>query len=112
MNHILFIHSSVSGHLIYFHVLATVNSVASYTEGVFLNYRFLQMCAQEWDCWIIWQLYFQFFKKHPYCFPQWCTNLHSYRQGGSLFSILSPVFVICKLFDDAYPYQFEVVPHL
>ena len=35
MKHIFFIHSSVSGHLDCFHVLATVNSVASYTEVSF-----------------------------------------------------------------------------
>ena len=38
---------------------------------VFLNYSFLWMYAQEWDCWIIWQLYFQFFKETPYCSLQW-----------------------------------------
>ena len=27
--------------------------------------------CQEWDCWIIWQLNFCFFKESPYCFPQW-----------------------------------------
>ena len=34
------------------------------------NYGFLQIFGQEWDCWIIWQLYFQFLNKPPYCFPQ------------------------------------------
>ena len=27
--------------------------------------------AQEWDCSVIWQLYFQFFKKPPHCSQQW-----------------------------------------
>ena len=36
---------------------------------IFLNYGFLQTYAQEWDCWIIWQCYFQFFKEPPYCSP-------------------------------------------
>ena len=25
--------------------------------------------AQKWDCWVIWQFYFQFFKKYPHCSP-------------------------------------------
>ena len=24
------------------------------------------MYAQEWDCWVIWQFYFQFFKESPH----------------------------------------------
>ena len=30
---------------------------------------FLGVYAQKWDCWVIWQFYFQFFKKSPHCFP-------------------------------------------
>ena len=30
---------------------------------------FLGVYAQEWDCWVIRQFYFQFFKKSPHCFP-------------------------------------------
>ena len=29
----------------------------------------LGVYAQKWDCWVIWQFYFQFFKKSPPCFP-------------------------------------------
>ena len=29
------------------------------------NYRFVWVYAQQWDCWIIWQLYFQFFEDPP-----------------------------------------------
>ena len=31
---------------------------------------FLSIYAQEWDCWVIWQFYFQFFKKSPKCSPK------------------------------------------
>ena len=49
----------------------------------FLNYSFLWICAQEWTCWIKCYLYFsfRFFKEHPYCSAQGCTNLHSPQQG-------------------------------
>ena len=30
---------------------------------------FLSVYAQQWDCWIIRQVYFQFFKESPHCSP-------------------------------------------
>ena len=27
--------------------------------------------AQQWDCWIIRQFYFHFFKESPHCSPSW-----------------------------------------
>ena len=50
-----FIHSSVEGHLGWFYVLVIVNSAAMNTGVcIFLNDDFIQLYAQEWDCWIIW----------------------------------------------------------
>ena len=39
--------------------------------GARVSFRsgFLGVHAQKWDCWVIWQFYFQFFKKSPHCFP-------------------------------------------
>ena len=45
--HIFFIHSSVDGHLGYFHDLAIVNSGAKNTRGHVLNYVLLQIYDQE-----------------------------------------------------------------
>ena len=57
MYYIFFIHSSVDGHLGCFHVLAIVYYTAMNIRvcvSIFLNYGFLQIYAQEWDCGIIW----------------------------------------------------------
>ena len=57
MYYIFFIHSSVDGHLGCFHVLAIIYYAAVNIRVcvcIFLNYGFLQIYAQEWDCRIIW----------------------------------------------------------
>ena len=36
---------------------------------VSFNSGFLHGYAQQWDCWVIWQFYFQFFKESPHCSP-------------------------------------------
>ena len=38
---------------------------------VSFNSGFLGVYAQQWDCWVVWQFYFQFFKESPHCSPQW-----------------------------------------
>ena len=64
------IHSSANGHLGYSHVLAIANSAAIGVQVcVSFNFGFLGVYAQQWDCWVIWQFYFQFFKESPHCSP-------------------------------------------
>src|SRR5574341_575847 len=49
--------------------------------GVSFNSGFLGVYAQQWDCWVIRQFYFRFFKGSPHCFPySVCTSLHSHQQ--------------------------------
>ena len=52
MDHIFFIRSSVSGRLGCFHGLAVVTSAAMNKAGayIFLDYSFVHIYAQEWDC--------------------------------------------------------------
>ena len=71
MNYSFLIHSSVDGHLGYFHALAIVNCAAMNIGGtrVSFNSGFLGVYAQHWDFWVIWQFYFQFFKESPHCSP-------------------------------------------
>ena len=62
MYHIFFIHLSIDGHLCCFHCPGYGKWCYYERWGVcvFLNYDFLRVYAQEWDCWII--LLFYLFK--------------------------------------------------
>ena len=64
MYHSFLIHSSADGHLgCYYKQCCDEHwgTRVSFPSG------FLSVYAQQWDCWIIRQFYFQFFKESPHC---------------------------------------------
>ena len=80
---------------------------------VFFNFGFLRVYAQEWDCWVIWWCYSQFFKESPYRLPQWLCQFTfpPTVEERSLFSTPSPTFVVCRLFDDGHSHRCELISH-
>ena len=40
-----------------------------WSTRVSFNSGFLSVYAQQWDCWVLRQFYFQFFKEYPQCSP-------------------------------------------
>ena len=71
MYHSFLIHSSADGHLGCFHVLAIIKQCCNEHWGTCVSFSsgFLGVYAQQWDCWVVWQFYFQFFKESPHCSP-------------------------------------------
>ena len=73
----------------------------------------LPLGNHQWNCWIIWQLYLQFFEETPYRFPQW---LYQFTVPPtvckcSISSTSSPTFVICRLFDNSLSDRCEGISH-
>ena len=71
MYHNFLIHLSYNGHLGCFHALAIGKQCCNEEWGTCVSFNsvFLGVYAQQWDCWVIWQFYFQFFKESPHCSP-------------------------------------------
>lgn len=121
-----FIHAFLNAPLAYVHVLAVVSSATLYKTiynkyclhcawtwwgTIFSNCRFVWVYAQDWDCWVLWQLYFQFVEETPSCFG--CNNLYSHQQCRRALLITYPlqnVFFVGFL-NDGHSDVYEVVPH-
>ena len=72
MYHSFLIHLSANGHLGCFHVLAIINSaVMNIVIHMPLSILVSGVYAQQWDCGVIRQFHFQFFKESPHCSPWW-----------------------------------------
>ena len=71
MYHSFLIHSSADGHLGCFLVLAIAKQCCDEHWGtrVSFNSGFLGVYAPQWDRWVVWQFYFQFFKESPHYSP-------------------------------------------
>ena len=70
MYHSFLIHSSDDGYLGCFHVLAIIKGCDKHRgTRVSFNSGFLGVYAQQQDCWVIRQFYFQFFMESPHCSP-------------------------------------------
>ena len=100
------------GHLGGFHVLVILNSAAMNIEVhiFFSNHTFPLIYVKEWDLQDHMEVHFLTFKEPPYCSPWWLHQF-TFLKEGCFFSTSSPVFIICRHFDDGYSYRCEVLPH-
>ena len=73
-------HLFVSEHLGCLWIVSILNNAGNEYEGADIAsiswFQLFWVCAQRWDCWIIWWSHFYSFVEPPYCFQSGCTDLH------------------------------------
>ena len=76
------IHSSADGHLGLLPCPGYYKQCCNEHWGTHVSFNsgFLGVYAQQWDCWVIRQFYFQFFKESPTVLHSGCTSLPSHQQ--------------------------------
>ena len=111
-----FIHSSISGHLGCFYVLAIVNivKVNICVHVSFFNYGLLGGICLELELLGHMVVSFLIFKINLYTVPHsGCINLHSHKQWMKVLFSTNPLqhLLFADFFYDGHSYQCEVKPH-
>ena len=115
MYHNFFIHSSVSGHLGWFHVLAIINS-AAVNIGVHVSFSILASSGYMPGSGIVGSYVGfipAFLRNLHTVFHSGCIDLNSHQQCKRipLSPTPSPAFIVCRLFDDGHSDLCEVISH-